>query len=35
MPRRSYPLFEARGVLEALVTGLDAGSPKGDRSPAP
>ena len=35
VPKRSYPLFRARGVLEVLVAGRDAGSPEGDRSPAP
>ncbi len=29
VPRRSYPLFRARGVLEALVTGPNVGSPEG------
>ncbi len=35
VPKRSYPLFRARGVLEVLGAGRDAGSPEGDRSPAP
>jgi hypothetical protein len=27
IPRRSYPLFRAREVLEDLAAGADAGSP--------
>jgi hypothetical protein len=33
LPKRSYPLFRAREVLEYLALGGAGGSPEGDQSP--